>query len=112
MMLAILHPLVDGDIDSIADHIFEATDGDFAAVDRRVTEIHTLLVSIAGNPRSGTRLSGRLDGWLVRHGGRGQAITVAFRPAPDLQAVYIALVAFGGQDWMMRLAPRRDFGRG
>ena len=112
MIEQIPHPLVRRDVDEIVDHILMSTAGNYAAADRRVAEVDALLASIAANPRSGTRLGPPFSGWLVRHGGRGQAITVAFRPAPDLQAVYIALVAFGGQDWMMRLAPRRDFDRG
>jgi hypothetical protein len=39
-----------------------------------------------------------LDGWLVRHGGRGHHITIVFKSNLDHNALYIALVSFGGQD--------------
>jgi hypothetical protein len=60
--------------------------------------IDALLEEIAANPASGMRLSPSLDGWLVRHGGRSHRITIAFKANLDLDALYIALVAFGGQD--------------
>jgi hypothetical protein len=46
------------------------------------------------------QLSPPLNGWLVRHGGRGHRITIVFKASLDLDALYIALVAFGGQDWI------------
>ncbi|MDN5789235.1 MAG: type II toxin-antitoxin system RelE/ParE family toxin, partial [Pseudorhodobacter sp.] len=64
---------------------------------------------IYGNPLSGMRLSAPLKGWLVRHGGRGHHITIVFRAFPEREALYIALVAFGGQDWMTKTATRKQF---
>ena len=61
-----------------------------------------LLKDITGNPFSGVRLSGSLEGWLVRHGGRDYKITIVFRPDTDAQCLHIALVAFGGQDWLTK----------
>ena len=46
------------------------------------------------------RLSPPLDGWLVRHGGRGHRITIVFKASLELDALYIALVALGGQVWI------------
>jgi hypothetical protein len=48
-----------------------------------------------------------LDGWLVRHGGTGQRLTIVFKPDVDAAQIYLALVAFGGRDWM-RLASARQ----
>ena len=55
------------------------------------------------------RLSAPLDGWLVRHGGRGHRITIVFKADLDLGALYVALVAFGGQDWIADGDARRSF---
>ena len=76
------HPLVERDLIGIVEHIVEVTNGDFAAAERRLDEIDALLRSIAANPSSGIRLSGALEGWLVRHGGRGNRLTVVFRLNP------------------------------
>jgi hypothetical protein len=59
-----------------------------------------ILEKSAANPASGMQLSPPLNGWLVRHGGRGHRITIVFKASLDLDALYIALVAFGGQDWI------------
>lgn len=108
-MRQIRHPFVKRDLFALVDHIVEATLGDFAAAFRRLDEIDALLADIAVNPHSGARLSPPMEGWLVRHGGRGHRITIVFR-ADDLQsAVYIALVAFGGQDWITQGAARKGF---
>jgi len=56
------------------------------------------------------RLSAPLYGWLVRHGGRGHRITIVFKADIDRDALYIALVAFGGQDWISDGNTRRTFG--
>ena len=56
------------------------------------------------------RLAAPLDGWLVRHGGRGHRITVVFRADVERDVLYVALVAFGGQDWMSEGAGRKEFG--
>lgn len=110
MMRQIRHPLVGRDLTALVDHILETTKGDVAAAARRLDEIDTLLQAIAANPSSGTRLSAPLDGWLVRHGGRGQRITIVFRADPQRGLLHIALVAFGGQDWMSEAGSRRGFG--
>ena len=39
-------------------------------------------------------------GWLVRHGGRGQRLTVVFRPDLERSLLFIALIAFGGRNWI------------
>jgi plasmid stabilization system protein ParE len=107
-MRLIRHPLVNRDLAALVDHIVETTQGDFAAASRRLDEVDNLLAEIAANPLSGMRLAPPLDGWLVRHGGRGHRITIVFRAESDI--LYIALVAFGGQDWMSGGAARRQFG--
>jgi plasmid stabilization system protein ParE len=107
-MRLIRHPLVNRDLAALVDHIVEATQGDFAAASRRLDEVDNLLAGIAANPLSGMRLAPPLDGWLVRHGGRGHRITIVFRAESDI--LYIALVAFGGQDWFTEGASRKVFG--
>ncbi|UOA33655.1 hypothetical protein DSM110093_03751 (plasmid) [Sulfitobacter sp. DSM 110093] len=99
-MRVIRHPLIAHDINALVDHIIEATDGDFAAASRRLDEIDVLVSDIIANPASGMRLSAPLDGWLVRHGGQGYRITIVFRPDREVDSLFIALIAFGGQDWM------------
>jgi len=108
MMRLIRHPLVNRDLAALVDHIVETTQGDFAAASRRLDEVDNLLAEIAANPLSGMRLAPPLDGWLVRHGGRGHRITIVFRAEGD--NLYIALVAFGGQDWTSGGAAHRQFG--
>ena len=71
-MRLIRHPLVKRDLLELVDHIVESTQGDVAAASRRLDEIDALLAEIAANPGSGMRLAAPLDGWLVRHGGRGR----------------------------------------
>lgn len=108
-MRVIRHPLVNHDLIGLVDHIIETTQGNFAAATRRLDEIDALLEEIATNPASGMRLSPPLDGWLVRHGGRGHRITIVFKANLDLDALYIALVAFGGQDWISEGGTRKTF---
>ncbi len=107
-MRVIRHPLVARDITALMDHIIEATDGNFAAASRRLDEIDALVSDIIGNPMSGMRLSAPLGGWLVRHGGQGYRITIVFRPDREADCLFIALVAFGGQDWMTTSEARRS----
>jgi plasmid stabilization system protein ParE len=107
-MRFVRHPFFERDVIGIVDHIVEVTDGDIAAASRRLDEIDALIQEISANPTSGARLSGKLDGWLVRHGGAGQRLTIVFKPDVDAGQVYLALVAFGGRDWM-RLASARQF---
>ena len=102
------HPLVDRDLIGIVEHIVEITQGDFNAAARRLDEIDDLLCDIASNPTSGMRLAGPLDGWLVRHGGRGHRLTIVFRADVKHDVLQIALVAFGGQDWVSLGAARKD----
>ena len=99
-MRLIRHPLVKRDLLELVDHIVEATQGDVAAASRRLDEIDALLAEIAANPGSGMRLAAPLDGWLARHGGRGHRVTIVFKADPQQNALYVALVAFGGKDWM------------
>jgi plasmid stabilization system protein ParE len=108
-MRVIRHPLVKHDLVALVDHIIETTQGDFAAAARRLDEIDALLEEIAANPASGMRLSPPLGGWLVRHGGRGHRITIVYKANLDLDALYIALVAFGGQDWIAEGETRKTF---
>ena len=74
-----------------------------------VQRVDTLLRSIADNPTSGVRLEGRLAGWLVRHGGTGHRLTIVFRPDVEADIIYLALVAFGGRDWMRLASTRHMF---
>lgn len=108
-MRLIRHPLVKRDLLELVDHIVEATQGDVAAASRRLDEIDALLAEIAANPGSGMRLAAPLDGWLVRHGGRGHRITIVFKADPQQNALYVALVAFGGKDWMSGSVGRKNF---
>lgn len=110
-MRIVRHPLVDHDLVALVDHIAEVTNGDFAAAARRLDEVDELLTAIQDTPHSGVRLSGDLNGWLVRHGGRGQRITIVFRSEPNRDCIFVALVAFGGQDWMTEGNLRRNFGQ-
>lgn len=108
-MRLIRHPLVKRDLLELVDHIVESTQGDVAAASRRLDEIDALLAEIAANPGSGMRLAAPLDGWLVRHGGRGHRITIVFKADPQQNALYVALVAFGGKDWMSGSVGRKNF---
>jgi hypothetical protein len=110
-MRLIRHPLVNRDLAALVDHIVETTQGDFAAAGRRLDGIDNLLADIAANPLSGMRLAPPLDGWLVRHGGRGHRITIVFRADEQLNNLFVALVAFGGQDWMTGSSARKDFAK-
>lgn len=108
-MRQIRHPLVRRDVMGIFDHILQTTQGDLAAAKRRLDEIDALLGAIAENPASGVRLDGKLKGWLARHGGRGRMITVVFRPDTEAQVIHIALISFGGRNWLEATADRRGF---
>lgn len=106
-MRVVRHPLVARDLAALADHIADATDGDFAAASRRLDEIDALVSNIITNPMSGARLASPFDGWLVRHGGSGHRITIVFRPDQARDCLFIALVAFGGQDWTSTAEARK-----
>ena len=73
-MHLVRHPLVDQDLAALVDHIVEVTGGDFDAAGRRLDEVDELIADISANPLSGVRLAPQLDGWLVRHGGRGHRL--------------------------------------
>lgn len=92
----------------IFEHVLDATQGDLSAAERRLDEIDDLLQAIVDNPVSGVRLDGRLSGWLARHGGRGRMITVVFRPDLEAERIYIALIAFGGRNWLEQAVERRS----
>lgn len=108
-MRFVRHPFFERDLIGIVDHIIEVTDGDVAATGRRLDEVDALLKAIAANPTSGVRLGGTLDGWLVRHGGAGHRLTIVFKPDLDAGLIYLALVAFGGRDWMRLASVRQVF---
>lgn len=109
-MRILRHPLVGHDLIALVDHIVEITEGDHAAAARRLDEIDALIADIAANPHSGMRLTEPLSGWLVRHGGRGHRITVVFRADAERDELYVALVAFGGQDWVSTGTVRKGIG--
>ena len=105
-MRFVRHPFFERDLIGIVDYIVEVTQGDTRAALRRLDEVDALLRSIADNPTSGARLEGRLEGWLVRHGGSGHRLTIVFRPDVEGGQIDLALVAYGGRDWM-KLASTR-----
>lgn len=106
-MRLVRHPLVAQDIRALAQHILEVS-GDPEAAMCRLDEIDALTVAILDNPELGVRLGGPLSGWRARHGGKGRALTIVYRVDGDL--LLIALVAFGGQDWLTRGVGRSEFG--
>ena len=109
-MRIVRHPFVERDLIGIVDHIVSITEGDYAAAYRRLDEVDALLGSVLENPTSGVRLRGELDSWLVRHGGAGQRLTIVFKPDLEKDVVYLAMVAFGGRDWMKAAVGRHGFG--
>ena len=108
-MRQVRHPLVEQDVAGIFEHVLSTTGGDLDAAEQRLDEIDELLAAIAANPGSGMRLGPTSPGWLVRHGGRGQRITIVFRSDPERQLLYIALVAFGGRNWLEAIEDRASF---
>ena len=108
-MKVVPHPLLERDIVGMAEHVF-AVSGDGAAARKRISETRELIQAIASEPGLGTTLDGRLTGWRVRHGGQGRRITVVFRHDTALDAIYVALVAFGGRDWEAYASRRSRFG--
>ena len=107
-MRIVRYPLVDQGLAALVDHIVDVTGGDFAVVGRRLDEVDDLIADISANPMSGVRLAPPLDGWLVRHGGRGHRLTIVFRADLERDVLQIALVAFGGQDWESLGAERKN----
>lgn len=108
-MRFVRHPFFERDLIGIVDHIVEVTAGDTGTAHRRLDEVDALLQAIAETPASGVRLTGTLDGWLVRHGGTGHRLTIVFRPDIEAGQIYLALVAFGGRDWMKLASARKAF---
>lgn len=97
------HPLVAQDLRALAEHVHTVS-GDAGAALRRLDQVDALLADILAQPALGVRLDGALAGWQVRHGGAGRALTVVYRVEDDW--ISVALVAFGGQDWISRGAAR------
>ena len=110
-MRVVPHPLLERDIVGIAEHV-HAVSGDAAAARRRIAEVRELVGAIVEEPGLGTALGGPLFGWRVRHSGGGRRITVVFRNDASRKALYVALIAFGGQDWERRAAGRSGLGAG
>lgn len=108
-MRIVRHPFVERDLIGMVDHIVNVTQGDVAAAERRLDEVDALIASILENPESGVRLGGALSGWLVRHGGAGHRLSIVFRPDVQNDTIYVALIAFGGRDWIRLAALRRGF---
>ena len=93
------HPLVRRDLRELARHVADAS-GDPGAAERRLDQVDTLLRDILANPNPGSFPSADLPGWRVRHGGSDRRITIVFRVTEAGDRLQIALVAFGGQNWM------------
>ena len=103
-MRLIRHPLVAQDLRAMAEHIVTVTQGDIDAALRRLDEVDAMLADIRANPGYGAPLGGPLEGWRARHGDKGRMITIVYREGQG--ALFVALVAFGGQDWMARVPGR------
>lgn len=99
------HPHVDRDLQSMAQHVAVNSQSK-AAARKRLKEVENLIKDILAVPGSGNRLD---NGWLVRHGGADRMITVVFRPNVTRKTVQIAIVAFGGKDWVSRLPNRAGY---
>jgi hypothetical protein len=100
------HPLVRHDLRELARHVADVS-GDPRAAERRLDQVEALLMDILSNPNSGAILGAALPRWRVRHGGTGRRITIVFRLTEAGDCLQIALVAFGGQNWM-DAAPERS----
>lgn len=105
-MRLIRHPLVARDVAEVARHVLTVS-GDKAAALRRLDEIDALLASILDAPDLGSHLDGPLEGWRVRHGGRGRALSIIYRAEGD--RLLVAMVAFAGQDWTTSVLDRSGF---
>ena len=106
-MRIVPHPLLERDIIGMAEHV-HAVSGDGNAVRRRIVEARELLGGVQDNPNLGAPLAGKLAGWRVRHGGKHRQISVVYRHDTKTNRLYLALVAFGEQDWMGRVTGRRN----
>lgn len=108
-MRFVRHPFFERDLIGIVDHIVDVTDGDITAAAKRLDEIDAMIAAIADNPTSGVRLKASLDGWLGLHGGSGYRLTIVFKPVVAESVTYLALVAFGGRDWVKLASVRKWF---
>lgn len=104
-MKLVPHPLLERDIIGMAEHVFQVT-GDPEAARRRLAETRALISDIMREPALGSRLGEQAEGWRIRHSARDRRISVVFRHDPKADCLYLALVAFGGQDWTTRLTAR------
>jgi plasmid stabilization system protein ParE len=96
-MQIVPHPLVERNIVGLAEHVHPVT-GDGEAARRRILEVRALLGRVRDEPDLGAPLPGELIGWRVRHGGLRRQISIVYRHDVEEERLYIALVAFGGQD--------------
>jgi hypothetical protein len=101
------HPLLERDIVGMAEHVLHVT-GDPGAANRRLAEARALIEDIIREPGLGSRLGAHAEGWRIRHSARDRRISVVFRHDPKTDRLYLALVAFGGQDWSRRLSARTE----
>ncbi|MGS4946420.1 type II toxin-antitoxin system RelE/ParE family toxin [Meridianimarinicoccus sp. RP-17] len=101
------HPLVRRDLRELARHVADVS-GDPGAAERRLDQVDALVADILANPTLGTGLSANLPGWRVRHGGVDRRITIVFRLTGAGDCLQIALVAFGGQNWVDMAPDRSD----
>lgn len=99
-------PLVRQDLRELVRHVADVS-GDLRAAERRLDQVDDLLADILQNPNFGALLSDTLPGWRVRHGGVGRRITIVYRLSEAGDCLQVALVAFGGQNWM-DTAPERS----
>lgn len=106
-MQIVAHPLLERDLIDIATHIFTVTQ-DASAVRRRIIEARELLQDVTENPLFGAPLAEDLQGWRVRHGGRGRMLSVVYRLDADADRLDLALVAFAGQDWQTKAEQRQS----
>lgn len=97
------HPLVDQDLAALVDHIVEVTAGDFDAAGRRLDEVDDLIADVR---RSLDATAGRMAG-APRRPRPSSYRRVPRRSRPE--RVFVALVAFGGQDWMTEGETRKSF---
>lgn len=100
------HPLVRRDLRELARHVADVS-GDPGAALSRLDQVEALVADILANPNLGSYLGANLPEWRVRHGGADRRITIVFRLTQAGDCLQIALVAFGGQNWM-ETAPARS----
>lgn len=100
-MQVLAHPLLRRDIEGLAEHVYTVS-GSADAARRRIHEVHHLIEQVIENPSLGTLLGKDLPEWRARHGGTGRRITVVFRHDAEANQIQVALVAFGGEDWVNR----------